>query len=627
MLHQLRAGIKEFYAIFSWRKRLLLIFVQAKLHRLSLAQTQFIGITGSAGKTTTKELCNLILSGSYPVMTTPQSLNTSIIVAETMLATEKKHKFCIMELGAFKPGALDLPLKLFRPKIGVLTNIEKDHYRAFKGLGVDGIAAEKAKLIESLPKNGIAVLNLDDPRVKAIGERCKAKIIWVGNNSEATIRLCEATSRWPDSLKLKIAYQNKLYEVSTRLYGKQLALSILSALGVAIAAGLSIEEAINRLADATPTEGRMQVVAGEDGVTFIRDDMKAPYWSFQAPFEFLKEATGALRKVAVVGSLSDFSGDSTMIYKRCARELREYADLVVFVGSNAPRALRARKDKNDSALQGFLTLKETSSFLRKTLRPGDLVLLKGSNKADHLQRLILDRYRPVQCWQEHCGLEYFCDGCSRLYQGGSTNEQAGSLVDKVEMATSILTKEVGRIVPVIVGLGNPGKEFENTLHNIGYCVLDRLAVNHDGAWRNEEEGQVAMIMLNSAPVVLFKSNTCMNETGAGLKHYLARTGCLPEHCLFVYDDMDIEFGTVKFKPDGGDGGHLGMRSCLRSLGIYTLPRLRCGVRSPGSTIKSKDQVLTKFGKKELEQLPQILGQAEDMVIKTIPRLQPGLSAR
>lgn len=62
MLHQLRAGIKEFYAIFSWRKRLLLIFVQAKLHRLSLAQTQFIGITGSAGKTTTKELCNLILS-------------------------------------------------------------------------------------------------------------------------------------------------------------------------------------------------------------------------------------------------------------------------------------------------------------------------------------------------------------------------------------------------------------------------------------------------------------------------------------------------------------------------------------------------------------------------------------
>lgn len=484
---------------------------------------------------------------------------------------------------------------------------------------MDGIAVEKAKLIESLPANGVAVLNLDDQRVKAIGERCKAEIIWVGKNPESTIRLCEATSRWPDPLKLTVTYQGKLYEIPTRLYGTQLALSILAALGVAIAAGLSIEEAIDGLAEAVPTEGRMQIVTGEDGVTFVRDDMKAPYWSLRAPFEFLKEAD-ALRKVAVVGSISDFSGDSTMIYKRCARELREYADLVVFVGSNAPRALRARRDKNDSVLQGFLTLRETSSFLQETLRSGDLVLLKGSNKADHLQRLILDRYKPIQCWQEHCGLEHFCDSCSQLYQGGLTNERTNHLDDKVKISVSI-AKEAGQIAPVIVGLGNPGQEFENTLHNIGYCVLDKLAADYGGIWQHEEEGQTAMIVLNSAPIVLFKSNAYMNETGPSVKHYLARTGRLPEHCLFIYDDMDIEFGTIKFKPDGGDGGHLGMRSCLRSLGIYTLPRLRCGVRFSGNTAKAKEQVLTKFGKKELEQLPQIVDQAVDMVIRTISRLQ------
>ncbi|WP_242500210.1 aminoacyl-tRNA hydrolase [Nitrosomonas eutropha] len=613
--------MKEFYAMFSWRKRLLLAFTQAKLHRLSLTQTQFIGITGSAGKTTTKELCNLILSGSYSVMTTPQSLNTPIIVAETMLATEKKHKFCIMELGAFKPGALDLPLRLFRPKIGVLTNIEKDHYRAFKGQGVDGIAVEKAKLIEALSKNGTAILNMDDPRVKAIGERCKARVIWVGKNPESTIRLCKVTSRWPEPLKLTVTYQGKLYEVPTHLYGTQLALSILSALGVAIAAGLSIEEAINKLVEAVPTAGRMQIVTGEDDVTFIRDDMKAPYWSLLAPFKFLKEAD-ALRKIAVVGSISDFSGDSTMIYKRCARELREYADMVIFVGDNAHRALRARKDENDSTLQGFLTLKEASSFLQKTLRPGDLVLLKGSNKSDHLQRLILDRYKPIQCWQERCGLEHFCNHCSQLYRGDSTNEQTGNLVDKVEIPVSIPVKETGRMAPVIVGLGNPGKEFENTLHNIGYSVLDKLAVDYGGIWQNEEEGQTAWIILNGVSVVLFKSDAYMNKTGLRLKHYLARTGRLPEHCLLIYDDMDIEFGTIKFKPDGGDGGHLGLRSCLKSLRIYTLPRLRCGVRSPGNTAKAKEQVLAKFNKKELEQLPQILDQAVDMVIKTIPQLQP-----
>lgn len=166
MFHHLRVGMKEFCATLSWRYRLLSKLMLARLHRLKLTETQFIGITGSAGKTTTKELCREMLSSFYPVMSTSQSLNTPIIIAETMLATEKRHKFCVMELGAFKPGALDFPMKLFRPQIGVLTNIEKDHYRAFKGKGVDGIAQEKAKLIEALPKDGVAVLNLDDPRVK-----------------------------------------------------------------------------------------------------------------------------------------------------------------------------------------------------------------------------------------------------------------------------------------------------------------------------------------------------------------------------------------------------------------------------------------------------------------------------
>lgn len=620
MLYQFGAKVKELYATFSWRKRLLLTFTQAKLHRLSLTQTQFIGITGSAGKTTTKELCHLILSGSYSVITTPGSLNTPIIVAETMLATEKKDKFFIMELGAFKPGALDLPLRLFRPEIAVLSNIGKDHFRAFKGESIDGIAREKAKLIEALSENGTAVLNMDDPRVKVIGERCKAKVIWVGKSKGATLRLLNATSSYPQPLTLTIKYEGITHEVITGLHGTYLATSVLCALGVALAAGIRLEQAIPRLAMAVPVEGRMQPVVMDDGVTFIRDDMKAPAWSLPMVLNFLSEATAA-RKIAVVGSISDFSGDRSDKYKQFARQILQHADMVIFVGNNAHRALRARKDENDSTLQGFLTLKETSLFLQKTLRSGDLVLLKGSNKSDHLQRLILDRYKPIQCWQERCGLEHFCDSCSRLYQSGSINAQADNLVDKVDTPVSIPVKEAGQMVPVIVGLGNPGKEFENTLHNIGYSVLDKLAMDYSVVWQNEEEGQTAWIMLNGVPIVLFKSDAYMNKTGPKLKHYLARTGRLPEHCLFIYDDMDIEFGTIKFKPDGGDSGHLGLRSCLRSLETYAIPRLRCGVRSPGNTAKAKEQVLTKFNKQELEQLPQILDRAVDMVIKTIPQLK------
>lgn len=422
-LHQLGVEIKFSYATFSWRKRLLLIFIRARLHKLSLTQTQFIGITGSAGKTTTKEFCYLILSSYYQVITTPKSLNTPIIVAETMLAVEKKHKFCIIELGAFKLGAFDLPLKLFQPKIAVLTNIGEDHFKAFKGQGIEGIAAEKAKLIEALPEDGTAVLNIDDSRVKEIGKRCKGKVIWIGRDKGATLRLLNATSIYPQPLTLTIECEREIHEVITGLHGTHLATSVLCALGVVLATGVTLEQAIPRLINTVPVEGRMQPVIMDDGVTFIRDDMKAPLWSLRAPFRFLKEATGALRKIAVIGSITNFSDDSSEIYGRCIEELKEYVDLIVFVGADAYRALCVKENENSSTLQIFRELKEASSFLKRALRAGDLVLLKGSGRADHLQRLILDRYKRIQCWQEHCGFNRFCDSCSQLYQDNSIEKQ------------------------------------------------------------------------------------------------------------------------------------------------------------------------------------------------------------
>ncbi|MFZ1711751.1 MAG: Mur ligase family protein, partial [Nitrosomonas sp.] len=427
MLHQYRSRIKDIYETLRWRGRLAYTFTSARLHRIRLSQTTFIGITGSAGKTTTKNLSHLILSAFYPVISTEGTMNTPIIIAETLLATERRHRFCIMEIGAFKAGALDLPMRLLTPRIGILTNIGKDHFRAFEGKSIDGIAAEKAKLIKALPADGTAVLNIDDARVKAIGEQCRARIIWVGRDEGATIRLIEATSRYPEPLKLTIAYQGKTYNVITQLHGTQLALSVLSALGVAVAAGIPLEKAIPLLAEAWPEDGWMQIVDGGKGVTFIREDFKAPLWSLGASFQFLGEAA-AIRKIAVIGSVSDFNGKSPSIYRRSAREATEYADIVIFVGQHAHRALRARKDENDQVLQGFATMREAADYLRSILQPGDLVLLKGSNKVDHLERLVFDRQQPIQCWQERCGLDRFCNHCSQLYQADPINDSVREVI-------------------------------------------------------------------------------------------------------------------------------------------------------------------------------------------------------
>lgn len=269
--------------------------------------------------------------------------------------------------------------------------------------------------VRQLPKGGVTVLNMDDPNVRTVGEAWPYRKVWVGRSEEATIRLIDATSQWPESLTLTIEYNQTVYQVKTNLYGEHMAFPVLCALGVAVALDLPLDKAITGVSKVTATEGRMQLVEGEDGVVFIRDDWKAPDWTLQAPIEFLREAK-AERKVAIIGSISDFSTDSTSKYKQIARRVMEVADLVIFVGPNAHRAVRAHRSPDDQSLLGFERIIDTARFLKGELRKGDLVLLKGSAKADHLVRLLYDRYQPVQCWEDQCGLNQFCGGCPKLYQ-------------------------------------------------------------------------------------------------------------------------------------------------------------------------------------------------------------------
>lgn len=409
---RVRYRIRDVHDSARWKLHLGRLFMRAWLHRHRQSDVCYVGITGSAGKTTAKDLSAAVLSQLGPTVSTPRSRNRSYATAEQILELRDGDRFCIMEMGASKPGALDWPMRLVRPDIGVLTLVQRDHYRAFKS--IQAIADEKGKLIENLAPDGIAVLNIDDELVKAIGERCTRNVIWVGKDPRATLRLLEVRSSWPDALHLTLEYQGRRFEVPTKLHGKHLALSVMSALGVGLAAGIPLERAIEAVSGVSSTEGRMQIVEGDDGVVFLRDDWKAPDWSAQAVLDFVRDAD-APRKIAVIGSLSDFSGDSSRKYKQFARKVRDCVDLAVFVGPNAYRALRARSGQSDLSLLGFQRLRDAAAYLNAELRPGDLVLLKGSAKTDHLARVMLDRYRPVQCWLDRCGREYFCTQCSRLY--------------------------------------------------------------------------------------------------------------------------------------------------------------------------------------------------------------------
>lgn len=577
----------------------------ARLYRVLLRRTTFIGVVGSAGKTTVKDLTAAILSAHSTCKSSPGTGNEPSAVEWAVRATHWSHRYSIVELSESRPGALDRPLRVVRPHIGVLTLIAREHYSAFGS--IEAIAAETAKLVARLPRDGVAVLNRDDAQVRAIGERHSGRIVWVGREEGATVRLFDSRSQWPEPLILQVGFDGVTYDVRTQLHGIHLALPVLCALGVAVAVGVPMAMAVEALARAEPSDARMQIVAGTDGVVFVRDDWKAPEWSFAAPLHFMRVAS-ARRKFVVIGSISDSPRSPSQRYAYAARQALEAADFVLLVGVDARGALKAEARRDHRALLAFPGIREAAEFLRNELREGDFVLLKGTNKQDHLVRLVLDRQRPVQCWIADCGRVEFCGSCERLYLPGASGDSSALAVDSAGFAAGATGLGL-----VVVGLGNPNPRRRGTPHNVGYDALDRLVQAESLGWAETPEGLTCSVSVDGNEITLFKPAASMNLTGSLVRRYLELTGRTVGDCVIVQDDIDLELGVARSKQDGGDSGHRGLRSVIEALGTDRISRVRVGVRRPGDDSKAAEVVLAAFSTAERQVLDSGLKKAETLI--------------
>jgi UDP-N-acetylmuramyl pentapeptide synthase len=215
---------------------------------------------------------------------------------------------------------------------------------------------------------------------------------------------------WPQRLSFVGTHEGESVPVTTQLVGKHWVTGALGALAAGVARGIPLADCARAVAAVEPMAGRMSPVELDDGVTFIRDDIKAPLWSFPLALEVLAEAE-AERKIAVIGTISDYAGAVGRKYRRVAREALEVADQVCFVGNNAHLALKERSGPRGHALRAFATVKDAAEEINPGLRPGDLVLLKGSNRADHLVRILLARTSQVGCWRHACHRTVSCEVC------------------------------------------------------------------------------------------------------------------------------------------------------------------------------------------------------------------------
>jgi UDP-N-acetylmuramyl pentapeptide synthase len=385
-------------------------YALAERHRKASWQTLFIGVTGSVAKTTTKDLIWAALSARSLGHKTPGTHNAAHWVARTVLEVRPDHDFCVMELGATGPGSLERPIGLVRPKVAVVTNIGSDHRSAFRTL--EATAAEKGRLVAAVPPNGLTVLNADDPLVLGMRERSRARVITYGLAEGADVRAEEIGGAWPDRLAFVASYRDERVRVQTRFCGDHWVHAVLAALATAVGLDMPLQAAADAVGRVEPWSGRLSPMA-VGGVTFIRDECKASLPSVGPALRFLRAAR-APRKIAIIGTISDYGSRASAVYAGVAREALDSADQVLFVGPQARRSAGARVHPRGAALHAFESLREASAWLDANLRPGDLVLLKGSQRADHLLRLLLARKGPVACWRQSCRRTKFCDQCLLL---------------------------------------------------------------------------------------------------------------------------------------------------------------------------------------------------------------------
>ncbi len=340
-----------------------------------------IAVTGSAGKTTTKEMIAHLLEAAFPVGKSEGNLNNHIGVPLSLLRMPRDRKVWVIEIGMNHPGEIRHLAKIARPDIAVVTNVGTAHIQNFEN-GIEGIASAKRELIEALPPNGTAILNQDDPRVLEFRKIHPGPTITFGLSPEADIHpaAAERSEANPAERAERATFpRTQDPGPSTHLPGRHNLLNLQAALAVAHV--FHIPEARLREAVASLTPGKMRgEVFTLNGATIINDCYNSNPEAARSMLDVLS-STPASRHIAVLGEMLELGRMTEQLH----REVGEYAarsgvDLLIGVRGAArfTVAEAVRSGLSESAAIFFDSPAEAGDFLKVHIQPGDAVLFKGS---------------------------------------------------------------------------------------------------------------------------------------------------------------------------------------------------------------------------------------------------------
>lgn len=379
--------------------------------RTLLRPTGVIAVVGSFGKTTTTRAVAAALG---PECCSKAIGNARSFIADAVLRISPGAPWAVLEVGIDGPGQMERLARMVHPRIVVVTGVGSEHHRSLFTLGVTRY--EKSRMLSVLDTDGLAVLNGDDPNVLWMRERTRARVITCGFGMENDVRAVDFRSAGPDGASFTIVSQDSTHRVEARLPSRQQARSLLSAFVVArYAASMAGETVLERLGRFEAPPGRFQPVRLPSGVVLIRDEFKSAPETIHAALDALLEIP-ARRRVVVLGDVSEPPGGMGRVYREIGAHLVRVADLAVLVSHDFRRyASGARRVQEPVAfMSAGPELEPSIRLLKKELRPGDVVLIKGRD-TQKLERIALALAgRTVECRVRMCRLSVRCERCPRL---------------------------------------------------------------------------------------------------------------------------------------------------------------------------------------------------------------------
>lgn len=394
------------------RLRLRALRASAWLWRRLMPRTTVIAITGSVGKTTTKECLAAILSAHAPTLKTLHNRNDSTGVPRTILRMRPWHRFAVIEIGTAELGTMRRNARLARPDVAIVLAVASTHTNAFRTL--DDTAAEKAQILAALPRRGVAILNADDERVRRMADGCRCRVESFGSSPELGVWADEVSARWPARLALRVHAGGEAQRIQTRLVGTHWVGGILAAVLAARCQGIALARAAEALARVEPFTGRMQPVRLPNGATVIRDEMNSSPDTWRAALAVLREAS-ARRRVLVASDLSDTGARTRYRYRELGDYAFEAADAALFIGEHAAVAVRraVARGMDPASVEAVLDVRTAAGRIASLLRDGDVALLKG-RATQHLSRALFAQLGGIGCWKSRCHRRIACDICPEL---------------------------------------------------------------------------------------------------------------------------------------------------------------------------------------------------------------------